>query len=88
MKSELSVKSEQLIDELLHDGSYASRAEVLEDALELLRQRRELLRHIDAGTEQLRTGQYNDYDEQSLHELFGQIKAEGRQRLTVTEDRA
>lgn len=88
MKSELSLKSEQLIDELLHDGSYASRAEVLEDALELLRQRREILRHIDAGTEQLRTGQYNDYDDESLRELFGRIKAEGRQRLTATEDRA
>ena len=86
MKSDLSPENEQFIQELLHDGAYGTRADVLDDALRVLKQRRDLLRHIDTGTEQLQNGQYTDYDEESLRELFGRLKAEGRQRLAATED--
>ena len=85
MKSDLSPQDEQFIQELLHDGSYRTRADVLEDALDLLKQRRELLRHIDIGTQQLQNGQYAEYDEESLRELFARVKAEGRQRLAALE---
>lgn len=87
MTTEFSPRTEELIQELLSDGTYGSRAAVLEDALELLRERRELLRHIDEGVRQLRDGQYTDYDEDSLRELFGRIKAEGRQKLAAADDR-
>lgn len=41
-----------------------------------------LQRDVAAGIAELESGDYEEYDEDSLSELFDDIKARGRQRLT------
>ena len=63
---------------------FESEAEVVGEALRLLRQRRlhELRKEIDVGVEQLdRREGIEIEDEQSLREFFEDIKRRGRQRL-------
>jgi prevent-host-death family protein len=44
-----------------------------------------LQKDVTAGIEQLELGNYEEYDEDTLPELFGNIKAKGRQRLAECE---
>ena len=81
MSVEISLENEQFIQQVIDNGTYHNRAEVLAEALRLLKVRIELIEHIDRGTQQLRNGQLTEYDEQSLKEQFEEIKAEGRKRM-------
>jgi hypothetical protein len=56
-----------------------------EPAIGWPRTRQELLDHIDEGTQQLRNGQYTDYDDEGLRQFFEEIKAEGRRRLEASK---
>jgi putative addiction module CopG family antidote len=49
MASEVSPESEQFIQHELESGTYGDRAELLDEAVRLLRRRRELQRDIQAG---------------------------------------
>ena len=49
MASEVSPENEQFIQHELESGSYQNRAELLDEALRLLKGRRELQRDIQAG---------------------------------------
>lgn len=78
MSSNISPDNERFIDAEIAAGRYGDRVEALDDAIELLRQRKHLLDHIDIGARQLESGQYTDYDQNSLRELFDEIQTEGR----------
>ena len=80
MSSGLSPDNEQFIQEAVELGTFHSREEALDQAVELLRKRAALLRHIDEGTRQLREGEYTDYDDDGLREFFEEVKVQGRQR--------
>ena len=80
MSSGLSPDNEQFIQQAVELGTFHSREEALDQAVELLRKRAALLRHIDEGTRQLREGEYTDYDEDGLREFFDEIQAEGMKR--------
>jgi len=55
--------------------------QALDQAVELLRRRQELLDHIDEGTKQLRTGEGIELrGEEELRAFFNRIQAEGLQR--------
>ena len=76
--------------------SVAVHSSVILEGLRLLRDRDELDRirlealrkEIAIGIEQIERGEYTEYDEGSLNEMFEQIKARGRQRLAEQKTRA
>jgi len=86
MNVDISRENEQFIQQAIDSGAYGDRAEVFDEAIRLLKTRVNLLEHIDTGTRQLESGQYTDYDEESLKERFAQIKADGRKRMESQEE--
>ena len=81
MSSGLSPDNEQFIRQAVELGTFHSREEALDQAVELLRKRAALLRHIDEGTRQLREGEGIElHGEAELKEFFDEIQAEGMRR--------
>ena len=79
MASDLSPQNEQFIQDAIQGGYFQTRAQALDEAVELLKRRLELLRHIDEGTQQLRNGEgITLHGEEELKAFFEEIKAEGR----------
>src|SRR5205085_526308 len=80
---------EVLVREKVASGMYDSVSDVFCEALYLLKDRdelkrirlEELRREIAIGIEQIEKGEYVEYDDDSLHEMFEQIKTEGRRRI-------
>ena len=56
MATEITPEQQQLVDRLLADGQYASENAVMDEALQLLRQRDELRSRLQVGIEQLDVG--------------------------------
>ena len=81
MATDLSQDNERFIENQIANGSYSDRAEVLNDAVALLKQRQLILAKIDEGTRQLRDGEYTEYDDDSLRERFHQLKDRARTRV-------
>jgi Arc/MetJ-type ribon-helix-helix transcriptional regulator len=65
----------QLIEREFALGRYTSENELLSEAVRLLSERDRLRELVDAGTRQLRDGEYTDYDSQSLRDRFDQLKS-------------
>jgi len=79
MSSDISAENEQFIQGAIQDGYFQTRAQALDEAVELLKRRVELLRHIDEGTRQLRNGEgIVLHGEEELRAFFDEIKTEGR----------
>ena len=77
----LSPENEQFIEHVIARGVFPDRAEALDQAVELLRHRQELLDHSDEGTRQLRSGEGIEIQgEQELRDFFDGIHAEGMLR--------
>ena len=70
MSHEISQENEHFIQQVIEEGSYRDRAEVLDEAIELLKERRELLDHIDVGTQQLRHGEDTEKTRSTTTKLF------------------
>ena len=58
----------------------------LED-LELFWREDELRAEVQKGLDDLERGDYAEYDETTLHELFESVKARGRERLATRNQR-
>lgn len=89
----LNPASERIVTEKLRSGLYEDPGEVIEDALRLLKQRDEqklgaLRKDLQHAAEQLESGEFTEYDEQSIQDLFDEVSAEGRQRLATERDDA
>jgi Arc/MetJ-type ribon-helix-helix transcriptional regulator len=85
MSSGLSPENEQFLDRAVACGIFPGRTQAIDQAVDMLRKRQELLDHIDEGTRQLRSGQYTDYDDEGLRQFFEEVKAEGRRRLEASK---
>ena len=72
---ELTQENEQFVEEALAQGQYRSPDELLNEALSQLREYRELMNHIEEGTQQLRDGRYIEVDEAGLRAFFDDVKA-------------
>lgn len=81
MSSGLSPENEQFLDRAVACGIFPGRTQAIDQAVDMLRKRQELLDHIDEGTRQLRSGQYTDYDDEGLRQFFEEVKTEGRRRF-------
>jgi len=81
MSTDLSPNNEQFIEQVVAHGDFHDRGQALDQAVELLRRRQELLNHIDEGTKQLRKGEGIELlGEEELRTFFNRIQAEGMQR--------
>lgn len=60
--------------------------ECLED-LQLFWTEKELRAEVQKGLDDLERGDYTEYDETTLHELFESVKARGRERLEARNQR-
>jgi Arc/MetJ-type ribon-helix-helix transcriptional regulator len=81
MNVEISPSSDAFLTDAISRGLYKDRKSALDDAVELLRRRQEILDRIERGTEQLRTGDFLSFDEEGLRAYGEEIKRQGRERL-------
>ena len=92
MNVSLNPEFERIVRNKIENGSYKSVTEVIRVALLLLEEREELERikieslkkEIAIGSQQLKDGNYSEYDENSLLFLINEIKTEGRNKLEKT----
>jgi Arc/MetJ-type ribon-helix-helix transcriptional regulator len=80
MAGELSQESETFIQHEVALGTYPSRADVLEAGVTLLKQRRALIDRLAESRRQLDEGEYEEYDEDGLRQLFDQLIARAENR--------
>jgi hypothetical protein len=85
MSTNLSPEVNQLIARELALGHYGSEEELLTEAVQLLSQRNALRKQIEAGTRQLKAGEYTDYDRDALRQRRDDLKA-GKRFNTQRDD--
>ena len=83
---ELTDENEQFVEEALAQGQYRSPDELLNEALSQLREYRELMCHIEEGTQQLRDGRYIEVDEAGLRAFFDDVKSRSRARAAARKN--
>ena len=85
MNQPLTSQQRERIDQKVQSGLYGSRDEVLDKALDLLDEYDEELagmrENVRIAEEQVRNGQYTDYSDETLHQLFDKIDQRGRRWL-------
>lgn len=82
------------IEDQVRRGRFATADDVVRASLQLLRDRQEELearreeirRMVEQGVRELDSGDYTEYDDESLKAFFEQVKAEGRRRLGLPAD--
>jgi Arc/MetJ-type ribon-helix-helix transcriptional regulator len=79
MSTDISPQNEQYIQEAFARGSFQSRGQALDTAIELLKRREETIREVRVGIEQIERGEVVPLD-------IEKMKAEIRQ--TLAEERA
>jgi putative addiction module CopG family antidote len=86
MSIDLSPQNEQFIRHAVARGIFHNREEALDEAVELLRRRQELLDHIDEGTRQLHNGEGIELlGEEALRAYFEQLHADGMKRYEASK---
>lgn len=74
MSTEFSPTVSQMIAAELASGRYPDQDALLTEAVRLLGERDRLRDQLQAGAQQLGTGQYTDYDSAALRERFDDLK--------------
>ena len=80
MASDLSPDTESFIQQEIAVGAFQSRQDALEAGVALLRKRKALLEKLDEGHRQLDAGEFVDFDEEGLRQLFEGLKERTRSR--------
>jgi putative addiction module CopG family antidote len=87
MEVELSPDHEEFIARSVQTGRFASASEALREAVELLERREAEVRGIrvfvQEGLDDLDAGNYEDFTDENLRELFDGVESRGRQRLAA-----
>ena len=78
MANELSSTSERFIEQQVATGVYRDRTDVIEAAISLLQQQKELLSQLDEGRRQLDEGDYVGFDREQLRVFFEGLKERAR----------
>jgi len=80
--AELTPELERLVNEKVESGLYQTASEVVREALRLLKEcdhaREQLRADVQAGFDQLATGEGRTYDKSSGRQLAERIKSRGR----------
>jgi Arc/MetJ-type ribon-helix-helix transcriptional regulator len=83
MSADLSPESEQFIQQAVAAGLFPDRGRALDEAVGLLKRRQELMAHIEEGTQQLRSGDFVEYNQEGLRRFFDDVQARGRARYAA-----
>ena len=75
MASNLSPDTESFIQQEIALGSFQSREDALEAGVALLKRRRELMDRLAESRRQLDEGEYFEYDDDGLRQLFESLIA-------------
>lgn len=89
MTVEIPPELQPFVQHVIDAGNFSNEAEVVGEALRLLRQRQlyELRADIDAAAAQLDRGEGIELeDEQALRDFFEDIKVRGRRRMKTKQD--
>lgn len=89
MHVSLTTHLEEYVREKVESGLYNSNSEVVREALRLMGERdklreirlEELRKEIQIGIDQIERGEYTEYDEHTLKNLFDDIRAGGKKKL-------
>jgi antitoxin ParD1/3/4 len=88
----ISSQHQERIRSKVESGLYDSPEQVISEALRLLDERdryiAELRDKVKVAIEEIERGQYVEYTDENLHELFEQIEAEGLAELERRKKRA
>lgn len=80
---------EDILRRKVESGLYQSKDDVIDSALRLLEDRdvylQELKDKVQIGIEQIKSGDYVEYTNETLHELFEDIEREGIKRLQARQ---
>lgn len=74
MANDLSAENERFIEQQVAAGVFPTRTEAIDAAIELFRQRKDLLDRLDEGRRQLDHGEYSEYDGASLAKRFDELR--------------
>ena len=86
MNVSLTPELEALVKRKVESGSYESPAEVIRAALHLLDEWEKLTalrQDIKEGLDQMERGEFTEYDEHTLGNLFEEIRTKGIKRLAA-----
>jgi len=83
MPNDLSPDTESFIQREIALGTFPSREVALEAGVAFLKRRRELLDRFAESRRQLDSGEYEEYDDEGLRELFEQLIARAEQKPTL-----
>jgi putative addiction module CopG family antidote len=81
MNPPIPAEFQEFVDDIIRSGSFHSEAEVVSEALRLLRKREQLRREVHAGIEQLDRGEYTEYDEDSLPQFLADVQSRQREHF-------
>ena len=84
MNVSLTPELERLVNDKVTTGMYRTASEVIREGLRLLKQRDDfeaLRRDVRAGFEAIERGEYEEYDEHTVKNRAGDVKAHGLKRL-------
>jgi Arc/MetJ-type ribon-helix-helix transcriptional regulator len=84
MSTGLSSDNESFIQEQVALGIFRNREEAIEAGVELLRRRKWLLDRLAESQRQLRDGEYKDFDDEGLHQLFERLKQRATKRAQAS----
>ena len=84
MSTDLSPENEQFLQQVVAAGVFPDRGQALDEAVGLLRRRQELLAHIEESTQQLRSGDFLEFDQEGMRRFFNEVQTEGLARYEAS----
>jgi antitoxin ParD1/3/4 len=86
MNVSLTPELERLVQRKVKSGEYQTASEVIREGLRLIKERDKqawLRAEIQKGIDDIEQGRYKDYNEETLQQLFDEIKRNGRAKLAA-----
>lgn len=78
MEPAISSNNEQFIQNAIATGLFQDRAEAINAGIDLLRRQNALIDRLKESRRQLDQGQYTEYDQPGLRQLFEDLKGRAR----------
>lgn len=87
MEVQLTGSQEAFINRSVENGRFSSPDDAVREAVDLLARRESELQKlrgfVQEGITDLDTGEYEEFSDENLHELFDGVVARGRERLAA-----
>jgi putative addiction module CopG family antidote len=83
MEVHLTPEQQAFIEQGVRKGRFASSDDAVREAMTLLEARERERAFVREGLDDLEAGRYEEYTDETLHELFDGIKRRGLERLSA-----